>query len=923
MQQLCPPDLGGPREIHKNYVFVDEHNRHKRLKVMRACEGCRRRKIKCDAATTNTWPCSACTRLKLHCVPPMLQYDRDYTTSTQVMDQGQDDGFNHTNGVVEDMMHPGMMGKSNRPSMAPYHRENGAYRTLSAAEHHPQQHPHTHPHPHGHQHPQAAQIPYNNVPISEPIETPMGSVHFQTPVFHQPVQQVLRQQQQQQADWHADNDYTTALVGNLKIDDDGVAGYISAQSRRLADAPAYEPWSDEAEPNNPSFMPGQHEFAVKIRPNDMPSNEEAAEMFSIFFNHIHPYIPIVNKAAFYRLWETQREQISPLLLETIFACAGRLHDQPQKGLKWIAMATKHLDCFLDVPRLSTVQALLLLLKARESAPQRGYFFRSWMSMVHIIAMARDLHLDSHYELHRSGLGCNESPLECTTRTRVWQACFAYELMICAPQGRTNMQCDPTSIDLNTPLRGAPELDESEVIVHRNFVHFVRLIHNIRRMSDVHAKLKSSPNWRNDPQFLQSGPSLEQWSYDLPAGLHIDVNVDLNQPAPNIDSHLSGNLQVYYHLARIMLHRPALAFGKTFSTGGEWRRHMIVCTHAAKAICRLEEIVFQLYGMLGLQCMSRGVNFSIYSLLSGAMIHLIAATCPDPEFNHDAKEYFTRTMRLLENCIDNSASSEMKGQIETLREAFSVDINRPFVLNPSFPFYNGVAPGMDPHLARFTQAEAVASTMAASQVTYATQPLSPPHSIGDMESKGESPAAVQSLVMLAAGHQGGAATAPLVENWNPSRLFEYFPSLPPQSSTRSSDTATRNWNTAFGVNGSVGSVTAALQPHPMPHHPDDGLAVDLQNAGAHTQSSYVQTNTANPQVQNIQNSFVSPGMWQDSVAAATGFSENGKRMFHFGADDAASAWSGPPPNQRVISAAAVANAQQNRALQAANGAQRGH
>ena len=43
---------------------------------MRACEGCRRRKIKCDAATTNTWPCAACVRLKLTCVPPSLNYDR-------------------------------------------------------------------------------------------------------------------------------------------------------------------------------------------------------------------------------------------------------------------------------------------------------------------------------------------------------------------------------------------------------------------------------------------------------------------------------------------------------------------------------------------------------------------------------------------------------------------------------------------------------------------------------------------------------------------------------------------------------------------------------------------------------------------------------------------------------------------------------
>ena len=50
---------------------------------MRACEGCRRRKIKCDAATTNTWPCSACIRLKLHCVPPTVNYDRDYPLNGQ------------------------------------------------------------------------------------------------------------------------------------------------------------------------------------------------------------------------------------------------------------------------------------------------------------------------------------------------------------------------------------------------------------------------------------------------------------------------------------------------------------------------------------------------------------------------------------------------------------------------------------------------------------------------------------------------------------------------------------------------------------------------------------------------------------------------------------------------------------------------
>lgn len=56
---------------------------------MRACEGCRRRKIKCDAASTNTWPCSACTRLKLHCIPPTGGNDRDYNGTGSLPDSDE------------------------------------------------------------------------------------------------------------------------------------------------------------------------------------------------------------------------------------------------------------------------------------------------------------------------------------------------------------------------------------------------------------------------------------------------------------------------------------------------------------------------------------------------------------------------------------------------------------------------------------------------------------------------------------------------------------------------------------------------------------------------------------------------------------------------------------------------------------------
>lgn len=85
-------------------------------------------------------------------------------------------------------------------------------------------------------------------------------------------------------------------------------------------------------------------------------------------------------------------------------------------------------------RLSTMQAMILLMKARESSPQRGYFWRSWMTIVSLVAMGKDLELDEHYDLHRMGKQCRSTPHECITKSRVWHMLFILEVMVGGPQG---------------------------------------------------------------------------------------------------------------------------------------------------------------------------------------------------------------------------------------------------------------------------------------------------------------------------------------------------------------------------------------------------------------------------------------------------------------------------------------------------------
>lgn len=84
--------------------------------------------------------------------------------------------------------------------------------------------------------------------------------------------------------------------------------------------------------------------------------------------------------------------------------------------------------------MSTMQAMILLLKAREASPKRGYFYRSWMTVVNLVAMAKDLELDDHYEVHQMGKSCGASVHDCMSKTRIWQTLFMLEVMVGGPQG---------------------------------------------------------------------------------------------------------------------------------------------------------------------------------------------------------------------------------------------------------------------------------------------------------------------------------------------------------------------------------------------------------------------------------------------------------------------------------------------------------
>lgn len=182
-----------------------------------------------------------------------------------------------------------------------------------------------------------------------------------------------------------------------------------------------------------------------------------------------------------------------------------------------------------------------------------------------------------------------------------------------------MQVEPSTVDL-TPLRPTPGLDDSDYRISRQFTFLVSMIQTVRRMHDIKEACPTN-DWITDPEFVALETKLTKWLDALPRDMQI--NWPQNDRAPWLPSHFIGNMHTYYHLTVIMLHRPQLSVSGAFADGS-WKRHMLISYGSAKAMCRLQEAIFQQFGLPGLMCMQRGINFVIYSVLTCALIHLVSA-----------------------------------------------------------------------------------------------------------------------------------------------------------------------------------------------------------------------------------------------------------------------------------------------------------
>lgn len=95
---------------------------------------------------------------------------------------------------------------------------------------------------------------------------------------------------------------------------------------------------DEYKSSLPPLVSGPG-LKVRIPPELMPDEDTCLHYIELYFANVHPFVPVLDRALFYQQWHSDRDSISPLLLEAIFAIGGRLADEPAQGQQWIALAS--------------------------------------------------------------------------------------------------------------------------------------------------------------------------------------------------------------------------------------------------------------------------------------------------------------------------------------------------------------------------------------------------------------------------------------------------------------------------------------------------------------------------------------------------------------------------------------------------------
>ncbi|KAG2223886.1 hypothetical protein INT45_012759 [Circinella minor] len=395
------------------------------------------------------------------------------------------------------------------------------------------------------------------------------------------------------------------------------------------------------------------------------------DLLSTYFDHVHPYLPIIHRPTFQK--QLQENKICELLLYAMYAVASRwnnINNQKNNtssnpshsnissninnhiepiGWTYYESAFKLLDHYADAPRLSTVQALILMIKYHEHVRRPGFFWRTRFYFQLIVRMCQDLELDRHQH-------DQSQTTETEQRSRLFWVVYAYDALTSTEQG-TLMNFTNCSIDFPQQL---PEEDgrERDIItyfhwsakiahIHGKILTFLRSKYgqgseefydgssnnsdyddnNNNKHVGTKRPIFSTTMSRTTLSITQERKQRDHLAHSIEE-LGKAMFAAVGQPQSCTDDRSFSTKQYPYYASRflymslhftsILLHRP---YGETSLN------HRDQCSTAALAITQIANELVQTGSVECLYYCPRGVQQVIHYLAASITIHRLLASAP--------------------------------------------------------------------------------------------------------------------------------------------------------------------------------------------------------------------------------------------------------------------------------------------------------
>ncbi|KAI9024395.1 fungal-specific transcription factor domain-containing protein [Phycomyces nitens] len=410
-----------------------------------------------------------------------------------------------------------------------------------------------------------------------------------------------------------------------------------------------------------------------LDPLELPPKDLSKHLIDIYFKYFYPCMPLFHKK-FLVPETTPEEPVSPLLLNAIYALASRMSPDERvradpaspdtAGEIFFERARCLLDDYYDIPKISTVQALLLLASHQQGVTKPA---RSWLYSGMAFRMAQDL------GLHRNCEHWNISREERERRKRVFWCCFITDRLTSAIYGRSS-NFEERDIDVPFPQEDDDEPVQEDSESSRPPVRILDILTQMIKICDIlghvlkniyYAKARHHGLPQHiDHILLTLNRQLTTWFGSLPPSLQYKPpNTQIGETGPDPPLPVC-QLHLVYYTTVILLHRPFIP-GPTQTVSPMSLPSYKICISASNTILDIVNI------MLVEKHLPYVSNFTVYYVFTAGIIFINLASSSDTESAFDAKVNINKIMRALDEIeltwTNATRSSNIIGELAGLRD----------------------------------------------------------------------------------------------------------------------------------------------------------------------------------------------------------------------------------------------------------------